>query len=228
MSWTCEQVEAKLSEYVDGLLTQVDRAELEAHARVCAQCAPAVSSVADLVRSLHDLEPLQEPPLLVAHILDRTLGPRRAKWSWRGVVGRFEWLRQPRLAYGVACVAMSLAVVLPALGFSWRAPKLRDLNPVNMYRAANRETHLLYARGSKFVSDLRVVYEIQTRLRPETGISLEPESAPPDGIKPRAPQGLSGAPDPDPARRQNRVNQFAPRPVVIAHAFCEAGERSLL
>jgi len=227
MSWTCEQVEARLSEYLDGLLTPPERSDLEAHARDCVQCAPMLSSVAGLVRSLHDMEPLEEPPLLVAHILDRTLGPRQARRSWRWIFGWFDWLRQPRLAYGAACVALTLAAVLPALGFSWRAPRLRDLNPVNMYRAADRRTHLLYARGSKFVSDLRVVYEIQTRLRPETAIPAEPESAPSNGIKPRAPAGSSETPGPGPARQQNRVNQFPPSPVVIASILPGAGERSL-
>jgi len=226
MRWTCEQVEAKLGEYVDGLLAPPERAELEAHARVCARCAPMLSSVAGLVRSLHDIEPLEAPPLLVTHILDRTLGPRRARWSWGGNFGWFGWLLQPKLAYGAACVAVALAVVLPAMGFSWRAPRLGDLNPLNLYRTADRRTHLLYARGSKFVSDLRVVYEIQTRLRPETAIPAEPESAPPERFKPREP-GSSGTPGPGPARQQNRVNQVPPSPVVIAVVLPGAGERSL-
>jgi hypothetical protein len=41
-------------------------------------------------------------------------------------------------------------------------------------RTANRQAHLTYARGAKFVNDLRVVYEIQSRL----GSQPEPQSAP--------------------------------------------------
>ncbi|MDE3109956.1 MAG: hypothetical protein KGL02_08445, partial [Acidobacteriota bacterium] len=49
------------------------------------------------------------------------------------------------------------------------APRLRnmqpsDLNPANWVREGNRQAHLTYARGEKFVNDLRVVYEIRAML----------------------------------------------------------------
>src|SRR5271157_3726988 len=111
MNWTCEQVEARLGEYLDGALSAAERAELEAHARGCGQCAPLVSSVASLVKSLHGLEMVEEPPLLVSGILDRTLGPRKAKRSWRSVFGWFDWMMQPRMAYGAVSVAVTVGVL---------------------------------------------------------------------------------------------------------------------
>ena len=52
--------------------------------------------------------------------------------------------------------------------------KHADLSPATVMRTANRQAHLTFAKSAKFVNDLRVVYEIQTRLQPET----QPQSAP--------------------------------------------------
>ena len=227
MSWTCEQIEARLGEYVDGLLNPAERAEFETHARGCGQCAPLVASVTSLVQDLHGLELVEEPAWLTSRILDRTLGPRKTKSSWVDFSGWFNWFLQPRLAYGAASVAITLAVLLSALGFSWRKPKLADLSPANLYRAANRETHLLYARGAKFVSDLRVVYEIQTRLRPESEGQTEPQSAPEHDTKPHTPPGVSNGPDANRPRQQNRANDLAPHYVVLASTLAGVSERSL-
>ncbi len=197
MNWTCEQVEARLSDYTDGLLDTGQRREFAAHAADCPRCAPLVQSVSALLGRLHGLEPLEPPPRLVYNILDRTVGPRKEKKGWRAWLA---WLRpvwQPRFAYGAASLVITLTVLLQATGFQWRKPKLADLNPANVYRVADRRAHLLYARGARFVTDLRVVYEIQSRLRPEP----EPQPAPAqksnpgqtNGPQPRSPRGLHRA-----------------------------------
>ena len=59
----------------------------------------------------------------------------------------------------------TLIILLGTSGISLRKPKLADLHPVNVYRNADRRLHLAYASSVKYVSDLRVVYEIQSRLR---------------------------------------------------------------
>ena len=87
---------------------------------------------------------------------------------------------QPRFAYGALTVLVTLGVVSQALGIQWRTPTLADLNPVHLYRTADRKAHLVYATGSKFVGDLRVVYEIQSRLPPEPDTPPpKPPAAPP-------------------------------------------------
>src|SRR2546425_7753971 len=76
MNWTCEQIEARLSEYLEGALAPADQQAFAAHVQQCPQCAPLVSTVQGLVNGLHGLPPLAEPPRLVYAILDKTLGPR--------------------------------------------------------------------------------------------------------------------------------------------------------
>jgi len=201
MAWTCEQIEARLSDYVDRLLEPGERSGFEAHVAACARCAPLVERIARLVDHMHRLEPLEAPPRLLSNILDQTLGPRAQKQGWRAWVG---WLRpvwQPRFAYGAVSVVIVFAVLSQALGIQWRKPTLADVNPVNLYRAADRRAHLIYARGSKFVTDLRVVYEIQSRLRPEP----EPQPAP----EPKPGPGRSEGPPGKSPRQLNRANDQA-------------------
>lgn len=225
MSWRCEQIEASLSEYLDGLLEAEARRAFDAHVAGCAHCGPLLDRVAGLVRGMHRMEMVAEPSWLVPAILEKTLGPRETKWS--AALGRLRLLLQPRFAYGAASVALTIAVLLPAVAGSLRKTKLADLRPVNLYRAADRQAHLVYARGAKFVSDLRVVYEIQSRLRPEVDAPSAPErESQPDrgtGDKP----GLSNGPEQKRPRELNRANGRDADDVVLASALAGAGERSL-
>jgi hypothetical protein len=77
------------------------------------------------------------------------------------------------------------------------------LSPATVLRTANRQAHLTFAKSAKFVNDLRVVYEIQTRLQPET----QPQSAPavpPQNPSPANPQDRSQA-SPHPGHSQSRT-----------------------
>ncbi len=182
VNWTCTQTEERLSDYLDGLLAGEERREFDLHVAACSRCAPLVRQVSGLVGRLRALEPLEVPPQLVPAILDQTLGPRKEKKEGRS--GLFGWLRpvwQPRFAMGAVTVMATLLILLQALGVRPSALTASDFNPTNLYRNANRHAHLVYARGAKFVNDLRVVYEIQSRLRLESPPvpASEPEATPP-------------------------------------------------
>ncbi len=221
--WTCEQIEGRLSDYTDRLLEAVERSEFEAHLAACARCAPLAARVSALVAGMHRLEPLEAPPRLAYTILDRTLGPRAEKKGWRAWLG---WLRpvwQPRFAYGAVTVLVTLAAVSQALGIEWRKAKLADLSPVNIYRAADRRAHLVYARGAKFVTDLRVVYEIQSRLRPEP----EPQTPPAQPPGPGQPPGQSIGPQPSAPRELNRANENERNLSVLACVLGAVPPRSM-
>src|SRR5215467_5888759 len=165
MIWTCEQIEARLSDYLDEAMTRNDRASFEAHVGDCPRCAPLVAHLSKLLTSMHVMEQIEPPPRLVYSILDKTLGKREAVTGWRAIFGWIEGLSAMRLAYGALSVAGTCAICLSASGFSFSKPKLADLRPAAIQRNAVRQAHLVYARGTKFLNDLRVVSEIQSRLR---------------------------------------------------------------
>jgi anti-sigma factor RsiW len=216
MNWTCEQIESSLSDYVDGLLDAGARLNFEAHTKGCARCAQLVASVSALVSGLHAMEMIAEPAELADRVVERTLGRRAQKVKRSRIFDWFRPLLQPRFAYGAVSVLATFAVLLPALGIDWRKPRLEDLRPANIYRVADRQAHLVYARSAKFVSDLRVVYEIQSRLRPEA----DPQSAPPSESQPASPTapGTTNGPQKSP-RGLNRVRQFSSQNAVLASAL---------
>ena len=219
MNWACEQIEERLIDYLDGALTAVESAAISAHVAECARCAPLVESVRHAVVSMHSLEPLPVPPGLTARILDTTVGPQESSRGWRAWLDWTRVLVTPKFAYGALTTLITGVVISQSLGIQWRRPTLADLNPVKVYRFADSKAHLLYASAEKFVLDLRLVYEIQSRLQP-----AEPEqqnAAPPqngsDGHSeeaPKAPQHL------------NRVSASPLQDAEYACAFSDAPERS--
>lgn len=167
MDWNCTLTEERLSDFLEGQLNVNEAAALTAHRGGCARCAELIVQVSGIVNQMHRLEPLEAPAGLEQRILRATLPGRAKKEGWRGWFSWVPLLWQPRFAVGIATVAACCVVVVQAGGVTPGKLRHADLNPVNMLRTMNRQAHLTYARGAKFVNELRVVYEIQSRLEPE-------------------------------------------------------------
>jgi anti-sigma factor RsiW len=201
MNWTCEQTEARLSEYLDGLLEPAEQLAFDHHVNGCERCTPLVASISHMLGTLHTLEQVEPSPRLVNSILTTTLGPR----SWRNAKGWLRNLRSPRFVYSAVSVAATLFLLLYTSGFSWKKPKLADLAPATIYRKANSQAHVVYGHGIKFVSDLRVVYEIQSRLRQDNEIPTTPEETIPQSAPNKKPD-RTGDNNPLSPRQQNRAD----------------------
>jgi anti-sigma factor RsiW len=186
MSWSCIQVEERLSDHLDGALAPAEERDFQEHVAGCAKCAPLLSQVTLTIGRLHTIEQVEVPANLVSSILDKTLGPRKTKLNWSA------WLPilwQPRFAMGAVTVMATLLIIFQATGgMSPNGGGLASLSPVNLYRAADLHAHRAFARSVKFVNDLRVVYEIQSR--------LQPSNTPP-------PAGQQTAPAPPPPEQKN-------------------------
>jgi anti-sigma factor RsiW len=163
MAWTCDLTEDRLLEAMEGTLESAEQAELQRHIAGCPQCAQLEQSVRQTVGQLHQLEAVEPSPWLVPKIIAQTTGARRPRRRW----GWFDAIAQPRFALGVVTVLVTFTVLFQTVS-GGGPPTLADMNPVNVYRQIDRRAHLVYARSVKFLSDLRVVYEIQSRFQPES------------------------------------------------------------
>ncbi len=97
-------------------------------------------------------------------------------------------------------------------------PKLADLKPATIYLKANQTVHLAYGRSAKFVNDLRVVNEIQSRLREDSDLRANPESTLPQ-TSPQKQPGSSDGSKPAAPRQQNRANDLTRHVEMLAMAL---------
>jgi anti-sigma factor RsiW len=209
MNWTCEQTEERLSDYLDGLFQPAEQSAFNLHVNTCERCAPLVAAVARTLGSLYALEPVEPPPQLETAILTATLGAPSYLKRW------LKSLQSPRFVYGLVSAAATIIVILTASGFSFRKPKLADLAPATIYRKTNSQAHLVYAHTVKFVSDLRVVYEIQTRLNENDQNPATREQSPPKSSPDKQPGRTDNA-NPSAPKQQNRADELGRNLRVLA------------
>ena len=234
MTWNCEQTELLLTDYLDGLLQPEQQHAFDMHVNGCERCTPLVASVTHAVANLRALPELEAPPRLVYNILDATLGPRETVTGWAAFRAWARGLASPRFAYASVSVAATFLMLVTISGFNWKKPKLADLSPVKVYQGTNRQYQMARGRATKYVSDLRVVYEIQSRLRQDSDLPTNNEGTVPDQQKE---PGRTDGTTPGSPRQQNRANDVNTHLQVLAEelpvlsgklCFKLSGELSML
>ena len=211
MNWTCEQTEARLSDYLDGLLEPAEHAAFDHHVNGCERCTPLVANVSHMLRTLRTMEQVEPSPRLVNSILTTTLGPK----SWRNAKHWLRSLQSPRFVYSAVSVAATLVLLLNASGFSWKKPRLADLSPVTVYHRVDSEAHLKYAEATRKLTNLRVVYEIQSRLREDNELQTAPEQTLPQST-PNQKRDTTDGTNPLSPRQQNRATGIERNLEVLA------------
>jgi len=181
------EVENLASDYLEGLLDASSRHAVESHLGECADCRELVEGVRRVLELCESAEEVEPAPWLVPKILLATVGERKPTLLEQ-LAALFRPLVQSRVAYPIAMTVFAFSIIVNAAGLNLRNLRFEDLNPRTWVYRANRAGHLMYARAEKFYYDLRLVYEIESRLRQLRGQSQEHEEAPP---KSGAPSGGS-------------------------------------
>jgi anti-sigma factor RsiW len=164
----CADVEILLADYVDGTLRGDAASALEAHLAGCAACSELARDSAGAVAFMERAAAVDAPPELVTRILfEITAGPSHAVVKpslGRRLFGRWlEPVLQPRFAMGMAMTVLSFAMIGRFTHVRQLTPA--DLDPVKVWTAAEDRVVRWYDRGVKYYDSLKVVYEIQTRLK---------------------------------------------------------------
>jgi Putative zinc-finger len=186
------ELENLASDYLEGLLAPPSRAAVEAHLAQCAACRELVGDVRRVMELCRAAEQVEPAPWLVSKILLATVGERKPTLREQ-IAALFRPMLQPRVAYPIAMTVFAFSVIVNAAGINLRSLQIEDLNPRTWVFRANRSRHLVCARAEKFLYDLRVVYEVESRLRQLRGQIQEQEE---EVLKNGAPSGGSskGAP----------------------------------
>ena len=167
---TCAELEILLCDYVDGTLRGEEKAALESHLTGCVACAELAKDVTGAV-SLIERAALVEPPAeLLTRILHhapvgRPVASQRKSWFRKLFGGLFESVLQPRYAMGMAMTILSFSMLAKFSPIEVRQLRPADLDPVKIWASIDDHAHRAWDRTMKYYDNLRLVIEVQSRLK---------------------------------------------------------------
>jgi len=170
----CGDIEILLADYVDGTLHGESQSAVEAHLAQCAGCSELARDAAAAVAFMGRAADVEAPPELVTRLLfeitqgpsRQVVRPSRARRLASAVFGGWlGTLLEPRYAMSMAMTVLSFAMIFRFAGISPRQLTVEDLDPVKVWTLAENRVTRVWERGMKYYEDLRVVFEIQSRLR---------------------------------------------------------------
>ena len=175
----CNEFEAVLFDALDHKLSPDADARFRAHARVCAKCGPMFTEIEAGQRWMQTLDEVEPPVNLVHNILAATTGLSSHRLQESTVAHKpsfgerlREWfdslwspawvtVRQPRFAMSFGMAFFSLSVALSVAGV-----KPTDIKQADLSRQGLRRTYYTtQARVVKYYENIRLVYEIESRLQ---------------------------------------------------------------
>lgn len=168
---SCPEFEILLSDYIDGTLDRATRDELDGHVAGCAACAEMFADANAAVAFMGRVGPVALPPDLVTRIAYQAprgpvFDPLQRRGFWGLLFGR--WLQpllQPRFAMGMAMTILSFAMLERCTGIQVQHIRPGDLNPARVWDGFEDRAMRTRDRAVKYYENLRVVYDIESRLR---------------------------------------------------------------
>ena len=173
----CAEFDALLTEAIDGTLAGGRREDFERHKAGCAACQALFAEVTSGVAWLEELEEVAPPRMLVHNILAATSGAAQEAAQAEVRPSAWERLRRqvrvvlapvltPRFGMSMGMAFFSITLVL-----NMAQIRIRDLTPHNL-------THTYYNSQNKlmkYYENMRLVYEIESRVRDLRNASEETE-----------------------------------------------------
>lgn len=207
----CAEFEILLADYADGTLEPSGRAALEQHASACAGCRELLQDVMGAIAFLRRADDVTPPSELITRIAYQApIGRTRQPFEKQGLFSRLasKWVQpilQPRLVMGMAMTVLSFAMLERCTGVRVQHIQAADLSPVRIWGGVEDKALRVRDRGVKYYENIRLVYEIETRLKSlkDQQEALEAqEAAPAEHRNQPRKQNNGGAKAPDREREQ--------------------------
>ena len=222
----CNEFEALLFDALDQKLTGTKLEAFQAHARSCSHCATMFAEIEAGQHWLKSLTEVEPPANLVNDILTATsgldtyrlqetapahyqpgLGERIREWVDVFLSPVWGTVRQPRFAMSFGMAFFSLSVALSVFGV-----KPKDLKQVDLSRSGlTRAYYSTTSRVVKYYDNIRLVYEIESRVREFKKVTT-PQPAEPEKDKEHK-NNTSGDPEP---RQERNYSRDETQPVLAS------------
>lgn len=143
----CQQVEQRLSEYIEASLPDDESGRVKAHLESCHDCSVLFREIQSNIALCHSFPSLEMDLRVLERILLRTSGRPRTR-SFKELFNQYflRPLLTPKLAVGA-----SLAALFLILTFDMLMPKLSvtlsSLSPLELMRLSDRGAQKLYGEG---------------------------------------------------------------------------------
>jgi len=172
MTCNCAEFEILLCDAVDGTLRGEQQAAFDAHRQSCPACAELAADVLGVTAFIERAAIVEPPKELLTKILFETTGHKAAqsvrtpRGGWIGSIrSLFGPILQPRLAMGMAMTILSISMLAQVFGIQVRQLRASDLEPARVWASVEDGAHRQWSRVVKYYENIRVVYEIQSRLQ---------------------------------------------------------------
>jgi anti-sigma factor RsiW len=215
---TRAQLEALITDYLDGVLGETDAAEFEKYLPLYPDLAELVHDAADAMRLLDQVEAPEPPPALYAQIhlsleAERKNAERKRSSTglWKGLLEFFAPMLQPRFVMGMAMTVLSISMVGQLTGTRIDQVTAADLKPAAIWSSVEYRAQRVWDRATKYYESLRVVYEMRTRVQEwRTQLDQERERAAsrledPETEVGRSPRNADGTTTPGAAGGEEKI-----------------------
>lgn len=210
----CTDLEILLCDYVDGTLSQAERATVELHLAQCAGCREVVELSTAAVSFMERASEPEPPAALVNQILFEA---RKTQASNPAVRRSTNWLKrlfepilQPKFAMGMAMTILSFSMLGRFAGIKKGEIRAADLEPARIWAAIEDKAYRTWDRAQKYYESLRLVYEVRQALR-DWNENEDPAPAPQPGAgQQTAPAGAAPAASPAPGSQPGEPNAVPP------------------
>lgn len=215
----CEAWEAMLTDALDGTLTAADAAAFTAHSDGCVACGGLLEEAkrgTEWLQFLHETPPA--PNGLVERILAGTSGlPQAGPLLPAGAaaIPHQPWLGMPlqllqrgilrghvaesRIVMTLAMAFFSIALTLNLTNVRLNQLRLSDLKPTAVAASLTHEFFATSKNVQRYYSNLRFVYEVESRLNE---IRQTPEGPAPAAAQPQQSRPEAAQPSPQPGHNQ--------------------------
>lgn len=197
----CTEFESILADYIDGTLGDAQRAMVDEHAASCANCREFMAEVGGALKLLKSAPEVEPPPALITRIaFQAPRGRVRHPADRRTFFGKLasRWLQpvlQPRLVMGMAMTLLSFSMLERCTGVRVEHIQAADLSPARVWDGVEDKVLRVRDRVVKSYENLRVVYEIETRMRDlqDQQAAAQEQALRRRDAAQKAPRGNSGA-----------------------------------